>query len=219
MSFPGGRPSHLNPTPSVYRTRSHVLRRRALTGLAGVGLLLIGYGVGRWQDTPEPVAAPITATSVPVATSAPAPVVSAAATSSPPTPTVYPTLQAEAAALNGIQKQDTRDQGGGQNVGWIGNGDSMRYDGIDFGPVPATKLQVRVASDGGDGGRMEIRLDGPEQPVVGVLNVTDTGGWQDWRTDVVVLSVPVTGVHTVFLMFAKDDHDEFVNINWLQFQH
>jgi hypothetical protein len=137
----------------------------------------------------------------------------------PPTPTVYPTLQAEAAsALNGIQAQDTEDQGGGQNVGWIANGDSMRFDGVDFGSVPATKLDVRVASDSGDGGRMEIHLDSPEQAPVGTLKVTGTGGWQTWRTDEVTMS-PVTGVHTVFLTFVRADGNEFVNVNWLQFQH
>ena len=205
------------PTPSVYRTRAYLVRRRVLIGLAGVALLAIGYGVGRWQDTPAP------------ATALPAPA-TAAATSEPPspspspsqapTPTVYQTLQAEAAnALEGIQTQDTQDEGGGQNVGWIAPGDSMRYDDFDFGAVPATKLEVRLASDGGDGGQMAIHVDSLEKTPVGVLNVTDTGGWQNWRTDVVALTTPVTGVHTVFLTFARNDGGEFLNINWLLFQH
>ena len=207
------------PAPSVYRTRAYVLRRRVLIGLAGVTLLAIGYGVGRWQDTPAPAAAVLPpATSA--ATSAPASPSAATATSQAPKPTVYRTLQAEAAdALDGIQTQDTEDEGGGQNVGWIAPGDSMRYDDFDFGAVPATTLEVRVASDGGDGGQMAIHLDSPEQTPVGVLNVTSTGGWQNWRTDEVTLTTPVTGVHTVFLTFARNDDGEFVNINWLLFQH
>jgi hypothetical protein len=203
-------------TPSVYRTRSYILRRRILTGLAGVALLLTGYGIGRWQDTPAPVSLPPATSAAPAAAGAsPSPAPSTQA----PAPTVYQTLQAEAAdALDGVQTQDTEDEGGGQNVGWIAPGDSLRFDDVDFGPVPATKLQARVASDGGDGGRMEIHIDSPEKAPVGVLSVTGTGGWQNWRTDVATIS-PVTGVHTVFLTFARDDGGEFLNLNWLLFEH
>lgn len=202
------------PTPSVYRTRAYVLRRRVLIGLAAVTLLAIGYGLGRLQDTPAPAAVASVPASPSLSPSAASP------SSQAPTPTVYQTLQAEAAdALDGIQTQDTQDEGGGKNVGWIAPGDSMRYDNVAFGAVPATKLEVRVASDGGDGGEMAIRLDSPGQAPVGVLNVTSTGGWQTWRTDVVTLTTPVTGVHTVFLTFARNDGGEFLNINWLLFQH
>ena len=208
------------PAPSVYRTRSFVLRRRVLTGLAGVALLLVGYGIGRWQDSPAPaatapVAGPDAAPSGPVA----APSVSASATA-PPKPTVYPTMQAESAnALNGIQAQDTTDQGGGQNVGWIATGDSLRYDDFDFGPVAATKLLVRVASGTDDGGRMDVHLDGPDQPAVGTLTEGNTGGWQTWRTDEINLTAPVTGRHTVFFTFTGNKDSEFLNVNWLQFEH
>jgi hypothetical protein len=204
------------PSPSVYRTRSHVARRRVLIGAAGVALLLVGYGLGRWQDSPAPaVALPPPATSAaPVATT---PV--AAPTTEAPKPTVYKPMQAEAAdGLTGVQTQDTEDEGGGQNVGWIANGDSLRFDNVDFGAVPATKLEVRVASEASPGGRMDIHLDSPDQPAIGTLRVTSTGGWQTWRTDLVDLS-PVTGVHAVFCTFARDNGDEFVNINWLLFGH
>ncbi|WP_433296056.1 carbohydrate-binding protein [Actinoplanes sp. CA-030573] len=204
------------PSPSVYRTRAYRTRQRVLVGLAAVGLVLLGYLIGRWQDTPAPAAAAVAA-SAPVASAPPASP-SAAPTTPPPSPTVYPTLQAEdAAALNGIQSQDTEDEGGGKNVGWIANGDSLRFDNIDFGAVPATKLDVRVASDA-DQGRMDVRLDAPDAPPVGTMRVTRTGGWQSWRTDEVTLT-PVTGVHTVFLTFANDGDGEFVNVNWLQFGH
>jgi hypothetical protein len=191
------------------------MRRRVLTGLAGVALLLIGYGIGRWQDTPAPAAAAPTPSRP--ASSAPPPVTPT--TSAPPQPAVYPTLQAESAALNGIQTQDTNDQGGGKNVGWIATGDSLRFDNLDFGPVPATKLLVRVAAGTDDGGRMEMHLDDPAQPVVGVLNVTSTGDWQTWRTDEVTLTTPVTGKHTVYFTFTGNKDSEFVNVNWLQFEH
>jgi hypothetical protein len=201
--------------PSVYRTRAYRNRQRALYALAAVGLVLVGYLIGRWQDTPAAPAAsaalPAPASSAP-ATMAPAP------TTAPPSPTVYERLQAETGALNGIQTQDTADEGGGQNAGWIADGDSIRFDDYDFGPVPATKVDVRVASAAEDGGRMDIRLDAPDATPIGTMRVTRTGDWQQWRTDEVTLT-PVTGVHTVYLTFARDGDGEFLNVNWLRFRH
>ena len=203
------------PSPSVYRTRAYRTRQRVLYALAAVGLVLVGYLIGRWQDTP---AAPAAA-NPPAASVAASPSDSPAPSAPPPSPTVYRKIEAESAgALNGIQTQDTADEGGGQNVGWIANGDSLRFDDIDFGPVPATKVDVRVASDADDGGRMDIRLDSPDANPIGSMRVTRTGGWQTWRTDEVTLQ-PATGVHTVFLTFARDADGEFLNINWLQFAH
>ncbi|MCO8270673.1 carbohydrate-binding protein [Actinoplanes sp. TRM 88003] len=197
------------PSPSVYRTKTHRVRQRSLIALAGLGLVLVGYGLGRWQDTPAVVAAPLPS---------PSPSFSSAPSSSPPpSPTVYPRLEAEEAALVGIEAQPTEDEDGGQNVGWIANGDQLRFDDVDFGAVPATKLDVRVASDA-ERGRMEIRLDSADGAAIGTLNVTRTGGWQKWRTDQVDIE-PTTGEHTVYLVFVRDDGNEFVNLNWVQFVH
>ena len=202
----------ISPPPSVYRTRAYRTRQRVLFALAAVGLVLVGYLLGRWQDSPTPSVAVLPEKSPASSEPAPAP------SSEPPSPTVYPTLQAESASGNqGIQAQDTQDQGGGQNVGWIANGDWLRYDNVDFGPVPAAALDVRVASDAADG-RMDVRLDAPDADPIGTLRVTKTGGWQNWRTDEVTVK-PVTGVHTVYFTFAKDGDGEFLNINWLQFRH
>jgi hypothetical protein len=169
--------------------------------------------VGRWQDTPPPIEVTAPPAAPPPSSAAPAP------TTPPPSPTVYRKLQAESAdALNGVQTQDTTDEGGGQNVGWIASGDSLRYDDIDFGPVPATQLEVRVASDATDGGQMDVHLDKPDGQVAGSLSVRRTGGWQNWRTELVTLK-PVTGTHAIYLTFSRRDGGEFVNLNWLQFKH
>ncbi|MEU4242157.1 carbohydrate-binding protein [Actinoplanes sp. NPDC026619] len=202
--------------PSVYRTRAYRTRQRVLIALGAVGLVLLGYLIGRWQDTPAPASAKALPTAPPPSAAAPS---AAPTTSAPPTPTVYQTLQAESADGNeGIQSQDTEDQGGGKNVGWIASGDSLRFDHVEFGEVPANTLDVRVASDAEDG-RMDVRLDSPTAGPVGTLRVTKTGGWQNWRTDEVTLTPPVTGTHTVYFTFARDGDGEFLNVNWFQFQH
>ncbi len=131
----------------------------------------------------------------------------------------YQVLQAESAnELAGIQSQDTEDEGGGQNVGWISRGDHLRFDNFVFGDVPAKKAKFRVASDAGVSGRVQIRLDTPDADPVGELSVSNTGGWQTWRTDVAALT-PVTGTHTVYITFTASDDSEFMNVNWIQFDH
>jgi carbohydrate binding protein with CBM6 domain len=207
------------PSPSVYRTRAYQQRQRALLGLAALGLLLVGYLLGRWQDSPsDPAAAAVAPPAGAAASSEPAPP-SAEPTTEAPKPTVYRVLQAEEANGNGgTDSQDTEDEGGGKNVGWIAEGDWLRFDDFDFGPVPATQLESRVASEAGNGGRMEIRLDTQEGPVIGTLNVTGTQGWQTWRTDVTTIT-PTTGRHTVFLVFRRSDGNDFLNLNWIKFGH
>ncbi|WP_430783575.1 carbohydrate-binding protein [Actinoplanes sp. G11-F43] len=201
-------------SPTVYRTKSWQARRRALVALGGLGLIMLGYAVGRWQDTPAPAAA---------LPPAPAPVSVPAVASPSPSPSLkkagFALLQAESATeLAGVEVEDTTDQGGGRNVGWINREDHLRFDDYDFGEVPATRAEIRVASDSGAVGRLQIRLDSRDAEPVGEISIGDTGGWQSWRTATAVLQ-PVTGVHTVFLTFTSDDGTELVNLNWLRFQH
>jgi hypothetical protein len=217
-----------SPPSGVYHSRSRVTRNRLALAAAGLALVLLGYLIGRLQggsDTPAAVAAPPAAAAAAPASSAPAPEPSTAPTSAappqPPGTDAYKAIQAEGASgQQGTKFQETEDEGGGQNVGWISNGDWLRFDNVDFGDTPATKFAARIASDVGDhqGGRMEIRIDSPGSEPVGSLDVDDTAGWQNWQnrsTDI----KPTTGRHTVFVTFAGDDDTEFMNLNYFAFAH
>jgi beta-glucanase (GH16 family) len=146
----------------------------------------------------------------------------------PPTTTPPPTgggrdaysqIQAESFnAQSGIQTENTTDAGGGQNIGWIANGDWARFDNVNFGSTPARQFTARVASGAGGGvsGLVEVRLDNVNNAPIGSFAIGNTGGWQSWR------SVPanvggVTGTHTVFLRFTSGQPADFVNVNWFQF--
>jgi hypothetical protein len=212
-----------SPPPGVYHSRSRVTRNRLALAAAGLALVLFGYLIGRLQggsDTPA-VAAPPPASAAPSAAPAsPAPSPSAEP-SDPPEPgglDAYSVIQAEAAAgQQGTESQETEDEGGGQNVGWIGNGDWLRFDDVDFGDEPATKFAARIASDADDrGGRIEVRIDSPGNKPAGTLTIEDTGGWQEWESRTTEIT-PTTGRHTVFITFARDGDGEFVNLNYLAF--
>lgn len=153
------------------------------------------------------------------------------ATSPSPTPTPTPTptsgttvsarstIQAEAfAAQSGAGTEPTSDTGGGTDVGWLANGDWLRYDRVDFGATPVRTFSARSASGaaGGVSGLVEVRLDAVTGPVLGSFAIANTGGWQSWRT-VPANVAGITGVHTLYLTFTSGQPADFVNLNWFTF--
>jgi enterochelin esterase-like enzyme len=102
---------------------------------------------------------------------------------------------------------------GGENVGYIENGDYTVYKGIDFGSG-ATSFQARVSSNT-NGGNIEIRLDGINGTLVGTCSVAATGGWQNW-VDTKCSVSGVNGKHDVYLKFTGGSGYLF-NLNWFQF--
>jgi beta-glucanase (GH16 family) len=129
------------------------------------------------------------------------------------------TIQAESFnAQSGVQTEACTDTGGGQNIGYVSNGDWVRYDNVNFGSAPLTQVRARVASGAGGGvsGLVEVRLDNVNNPPIGSFALGNTGGWQSWTT------VPaniggVTGTHTVFLRFTSGQPADFANVNWFTF--
>jgi Carbohydrate binding module (family 6) len=207
------------PTPTVYQSRSRTNRKRIIIVAAVLTLVLVGFLIGKLQGG-SPAAGSVLSAPPPSAAASSAP--PAAPSTPPPSPTgvdAYAPIQAEsAAALTGVDQEDTADQGGGKDVGWICQGDSIRFDTINFSGTPATSFEARLASQVGDGvnGRVEIRIDSPDSPPVGTLSISSTGGWQNWVTQATDITA-VTGVHTVFLTFAADRGDDFLNLNYVKF--
>ncbi|MEV0382561.1 glycoside hydrolase family 16 protein [Nonomuraea sp. NPDC050643] len=129
------------------------------------------------------------------------------------------TIQAEAyQGQSGTITETTTDSGGGQNIGAIGNGDWLRFDGVDFGSTATTQFRARVASGAGAGvsGLVQVRLDSPTATPIGDFALSNTGGWQSWRT-VPANTSGVTGTHTVYLTFSSGQPADFVNVNWFTF--
>jgi arabinoxylan arabinofuranohydrolase len=117
-------------------------------------------------------------------------------------------------AQNGIQTEDCSDTGGGINVGYIENGDWLRFNALDFGSG-AVSFEARVAS-AGSGGNIEIRLDSPNGTLAGTCVVPVTGGWQTWVTKSCSVS-GISGMHDIYLKFTGGGGYLF-NINWWMFK-
>ncbi|MDP4182210.1 MAG: carbohydrate-binding protein, partial [Bacillota bacterium] len=112
---------------------------------------------------------------------------------------------------SGVQAETCNE--GGQDVGYIENGDYTVYKNIDFGKGAAS-FQARVSSSA-SGGNIEIRLDSITGPLVGTCSVTGTGDWQTWATATCNVS-GATGVHDVYLKFTGGSSYLF-NLNWWKF--
>ncbi|MFF9768065.1 glycoside hydrolase family 16 protein [Streptomyces sp. NPDC014636] len=133
----------------------------------------------------------------------------------------YSAIQAESYdSQSGISAETTTDTGGGQDIGYIANGDWALYKGVNFGSTAARQFYARVASGaaGGVSGVVEVRLDNRGNAPVGSFAVGDTGGWQSWRTVPANIGA-VTGTHDVYLTFTSGQPADFVNVNWFDFGH
>ncbi len=112
---------------------------------------------------------------------------------------------------SGVQSESCNE--GGEDIGYIENGDYTVYNNIDFG-TDAAGFQARVASST-SGGNIEIRLDSLTGTLIGTCPVTATGDWQTWADAKCSIS-GVTGKHNLYLKFTGGSGYLF-NFNWFKF--
>jgi beta-glucosidase len=105
--------------------------------------------------------------------------------------------------------EPTLDTGGGYDVGVLTNGEWLEYTVRLPDAEAIYRPSVRVASPSG-GGLMRLRLDGT---VVGVAQIPDTGGWQDWQT-VTLPEVPLAGGDGSHILRLEVLNGGF-NLNWI----
>jgi len=106
------------------------------------------------------------------------------------------------AAQHGVQAAPCSE--GGECIGWIEQGDWVRYEKIDLGQRTG-QIEIRAASET-TGGVIEIHLDGPDGELLGTCAVPNTGGWQSWRSFNVKIK-PTSGVKTLCLVFKGPKSD------------
>jgi hypothetical protein len=142
----------------------------------------------------------------------------------PPPPagnSAYSTIQAESfSGQSGVQTESCSDSGGGQDVGYIANGDWLKYSGLDFGSSSPGQFVARIASGAAAGvsGAIQVRLDSSSGPKIAEIDLGSSGGWQTWKTIPSNMSGQATGVHDVYLTFVGSSSD-FMNLNWFTFTH
>jgi Carbohydrate binding module (family 6)/Ricin-type beta-trefoil lectin domain/Putative Ig domain len=134
--------------------------------------------------------------------------------------TVTVTASTYAAASSGVATQATSDTGGGDNVGWLGNGSWLEYTGVNFGSGLTGKVVARVASavSGTDIGTISFSIGSQTATPFATIDVNGTGGWQTWVSTTPVTAAPVpSGTQTLYVTFTTSTGANFVNVNWFQF--
>ena len=119
-------------------------------------------------------------------------------------------LQAESANVNsGMQVETCTDTGGGQDMGYIDQGDYLVFNNINFPVSGNYLLEYRVAS-GANGGTVSSDLNAGSTQL-GNTAVPATGGWQNWTT--VSKTVYVNAGTYNFGVYAQTGG---YNLNWVR---
>lgn len=121
------------------------------------------------------------------------------------------TYGSEFSAQSGIQVCSCSE--GGDCIGYIDNGDWIKFSGVNFG-TGAIGFEGRVASYT-TGGNIEIRLDSLNGTLVGTCPVQNTGDWQKWVSRVCNIS-GASGTHDLYFKFTGGA-GALLNISWFKF--
>ena len=92
----------------------------------------------------------------------------------------------------------------------INDGETLTLRGVDFGKKGAKKFKTMAASAEG-GCRIEIRMDNAEGPIVGVVEISATGGPKEFRE----FTCPIKGAKGIHdLVFVFKGKPEINLMNW-----
>lgn len=105
----------------------------------------------------------------------------------------------------GIKAEDCSE--GGQNIGYIENGDYLVYRNVDFGDG-AQSFTARLA---GDTAGIELYLDSLSNSPVASLKFNGTSGWQDWQ-DITFGIKKISKKHTLYIKFTGGE-GYLLNVN------
>ena len=131
-----------------------------------------------------------------------------------PVGTLNPYKRTEAETMAWSQGLKTaKDDESGMYVTSIHNRDFLQVKAVDFGKGAKT-FEVRAATI--TKGKIEIRLDGLDGTLLGVCDISNTGGWNTWKTFVTDVE-KVGGVHDLYLVFRGGDGEMF-NMDYWRFK-
>jgi cytochrome c len=101
-------------------------------------------------------------------------------------------------------------------LGAINHGHSVRFAGIDLSSVGAIKVR---ASSGNVGGKIEFHVGTKDGPLLGSVDVPNTGGWDKWIEPEVALAANAPGEKTdVHVVFTNPGKGGLMNLDWIEFQ-
>lgn len=110
-------------------------------------------------------------------------------------------LKTEECAANGVYVTD------------VHNGDYIKLQAVDLGETKYRELAYSAAS-GLRGGTIEMRADSIDGTLIAEVPVTNTFGWEVFRTFSAPVKQPVNGVHDVYFVFKGRKGPKLFNLDW-----
>jgi len=101
--------------------------------------------------------------------------------------------------------------GHNQYLTGIDNGEYLMLKGVDFGRKGAKNITMNGAAVK-DGGKIVIRIDSQDGPVVGTINIGNTGSMDVYK-DFSARLKKVKGIHDLYFCF-EGDGDSLFNLDW-----
>ncbi|AUP80535.1 family 43 glycosylhydrolase [Flavivirga eckloniae] len=102
-------------------------------------------------------------------------------------------------------------------VGWqleyIKPNACVTYNSVDFDSKKIKSVAYKVSS-GTNGGTIKLFLD--NELITSTL-VSNTGGWDNWKTIETPINKKIKGIKTIKLVF-EGESDNLMNIDWIQFE-
>lgn len=109
--------------------------------------------------------------------------------------------------------ETAKDEKAGVFITDISNGDYIKVRNVDFGKG-AGKFTAEAAALG-DGGVIEIHIDGLDGELIGLCKIQKTGGPVNWEMYSAKLK-KVKGIHDIYFVF-KGTESKLFNFNWWKF--
>jgi len=103
---------------------------------------------------------------------------------------------------------------GTRDISNIHNGNTIVFTNVNF-DSGATIFDARVSS-ASSGGSIELHLDNPNGPAIGVCKVYNTGGHNYYATRSCYVT-KTSGIHSLYLTCTGLASDTLFSINWLRF--
>jgi len=113
---------------------------------------------------------------------------------------------------SGIQLENTTDVGGGQNIGFLDNGDYLDYF-INVAQAGTYEVNFRTAAES-EMGQVELQLIDENGNARTLENLTfpATGGWQTWASTAASVALPAGQLQLRVVI-----KQPLFNINWFEF--
>jgi len=121
----------------------------------------------------------------------------------------------QATEISGPTKLSSGGCTNNQCLGAVDHGHTIRFSGINLADVGGIKVR---ASSGNVGGRIEFHSGAANGPLLGSVEVPNTGGWDKWIEPQAALPQDATKDRTdVVAVFSNPGKGGLMNLDWVEF--